>query len=660
MKNIAIAFVWNREDESVVQKYIDYSTSLLARNVENPFSRNIDLPIFYYSNNKGTCIPPNISSSGEKVIVYIFVGKNSVISEEWKDYIEMLVGNTTFHIIPIALDKSAFRIRAIESLNFIREYEYIEYKEQQFFVAMAHEIYRVGFSDEYGEASKKSALKIFLSHTKDKGIGENIAKQLKDIIDNSFFNRFFDTYDIAPGYRFDQEIINNIKEASLVILNSEKYSTRYWCQREVLISKEYERPIIEVNVIERGMDRKFPHAGNIPVIRVDACNGIIKTGDLYRILENILIETIRCRYADTKLLAFECPFDGMVKRMHRPPEMCDLKKIVDINDDKINLKYHTILYPDPPVYSEELDFFRQLGISVRTPIESQKHLTCSVGLSISNPDVTSIRKIGQNENHLKKLSQVLAKYLLGCSVRLVYGGDLRADGFTQNLILEARILQDKLQSKEIYLKNYISWPIYLEEIENLKTLWADNADILELIKVDIEKSVENLVVSKDKFLVPNTTNNRYVWSKSLTKMRKTMIEFCSAKICAGGRENGYKGKVPGVLEEICIASEMNKPLYLLGGFGGIVHSACEVIEGHDIPDNLTLKWQMENNSGYEELLQYYEDNGERVLYSKIVDNIKAINLNNGLSEEENIRLFHTPYVDEAVYLVLKGLQSIMQ
>ena len=658
MKNIAIAFVWDREDESVVQKYIDYSTSLLARNVENPFSRNIDLPIFYYSNNKDTCIPPNINSSGGKVIVYIFVGKNSVISKKWRDYIEMLVGNTAFHIIPIALDKSAFKINAIGSLNFIREYEYIEYKEQQFFIAMAHEIYRGGFSDEYSEASKKSTLKIFLSHTKDKGIGENIARQLKDIIDNSSLNRFFDTYDIAPGYRFDQEITNNIKEASLVILNSEKYSTRYWCQREVLISKEYERPIIEVNVIERGMDRKFPYAGNIPVIRVDACNGIIKTGDLYRILENILIETIRCRYADTKLLAYECPFDGMVKRMHRPPEMCDLKKIVDINEDKINLNYHTILYPDPPVYSEELDFFRRLGISVRTPIESQKRLTCSIGLSISNPDVTSIRKIGQNENHLKKLSQVLAKYLLGCSATLVYGGDLRVDGFTRNLILEARILQDKLQSKEIYLKNYISWPIYLEETENLKTLWADNADILELIKVDIDNSVENLVISKDKFLIPNTENNCYIWSKSLTKMRKTMIESCSAKICAGGRENGYKGKMPGVLEEILIASEMKKPLYLLGGFGGVVHSVCKIIQGDSIPDSLTLEWQLQNNLGYRGVLEYYKNSGEEIVYKDIVEKIKNINLNNGLSEEENNTLFNTPYVEEAVYLVLKGLQQI--
>ena len=38
-------------------------------------------------------------------------------------------------------------------------------------------------------------------------------------------------------------------------------------------------------------------------------------------------------------------------------------------------------------------------------------------------------------------------------------------------------------------------------------------------------------------------------------------------VCAGGRHFGYKGKMPGVLEEIVIAIKMKKPLFLLGGFG---------------------------------------------------------------------------------------------
>lgn len=70
--------------------------------------------------------------------------------------------------------------------------------------------------------------------------------------------------------------------------------------------------------------------------------------------------------------------------------------------------------------------------------------------------------------------------------------------------------------------------------------------------------------------------------------------------------------MPGVLEEIVIASERSIPIFLLGGFGGIVHSVCEVIENEYIPENLTLEWQIENNAGYSDLLELYKNNGEEI------------------------------------------------
>lgn len=211
MEPLAICFVWNKEDDRVVKKYIDYTTELLTRDLENPFSRNLDLPIFYFSNSQKENTPMSINILANKVIVYIFVGENMVAAEEWEDYIKKMVENPMLHIVPVALDKTAFNIEAIKSLNYIREYEYEKNKQQQFFISMAHEIYRVGFNDKHEEISQNSALKIFLSHAKDGKNGVNVAKQLKRIIDNSAMRRFFDADEIAPGYRFDDEIINNIR-----------------------------------------------------------------------------------------------------------------------------------------------------------------------------------------------------------------------------------------------------------------------------------------------------------------------------------------------------------------------------------------------------------------------------------------------------------------
>ena len=116
--------------------------------------------------------------------------------------------------------------------------------------------------------------------------------------------------------------------------------------------------------------------------------------------------------------------------------------------------------------------------------------------------------------------------------------------------------------------------------------------------------------------------------------------------------------MPGVLEEILIASQKKLPIYLLGGFGGIVHDICELIENNYTSERLTLKWQEENNVGYSKLLKLYKDNGEDIEYTEIVNKLRKIDLNNGLSEKENIQLFNTVYIDEAVHLVLKGLKSL--
>ena len=116
--------------------------------------------------------------------------------------------------------------------------------------------------------------------------------------------------------------------------------------------------------------------------------------------------------------------------------------------------------------------------------------------------------------------------------------------------------------------------------------------------------------------------------------------------------------MPGVLEEILIASEQGCPLYLLGGFGGVVHDVCELLQNNRCSDSLTEQWQILHNKEYRELLQKYKEQGEEVYYLELQDKLRHIDLNNGLTKEENEILFNTVYVDEAVSLILKGLQSI--
>lgn len=132
---------------------------------------------------------------------------------------------------------------------------------------------------------------------------------------------------------------------------------------------------------------------------------------------------------------------------------------------------------------------------------------------------------------------------------------------------------------------------------------------------------------------------------------------------AGGRSFGYKGIMPGVLEEILIAIEKNKPLFLLGGFGGITSSVCKIIKNNKIPDELTLDWQLKNNVGYDDLLKYYQEQKvENLLpnYNDLNEQLSYEKLNNGLTREENERLFETPFIEEAICLVMRGLKNLQK
>lgn len=288
------------------------------------------------------------------------------------------------------------------------------------------------------------------------------------------------------------------------------------------------------------------------------------------------------------------------------------------NSNKIELKYNKIIYPDPPIYSEEIEFFQKLGIEICTPIEYEKNGLSGkkVGISISDPEINEIKSNGQNESHLLRLSQYMANYILGRGATLIYGGDFRKGGYTEQLLQEAQILKDRLKTKNIYLKNYVAWPIYLADTLETKKWIAKYCDLLEIKEIPIDETVSDLIETNKRFLTPDTVDNCYVWSKSLTKMRYEMIKDCNARICAGGKKIGYKGKMPGILEEIIIASELGCPLYLLGGFGGIVHDVCELLQNNKCTDSLTEEWQVSFNKGYKELLQKYKETYFCMLYKK--------------------------------------------
>lgn len=269
---LSIYFVWYPSDDDIVKPIFDHCFSSLSRDVNKPFSRSMNLPIYCRtSTHKG--IPNEIQILSEKTIIFVFISRELVIDDTWVEYIREMPHSNNVTIIPIALDKYAFKLNGIFNyMNFIRAHEYDQKLLNDYlFISITHEIYRCSLNEKFEKMAlgKDNALKLFLSHAKDGTRGILLAKALKNFIDNSSMRNFFDATDIAPGFRFDEEIIGHINDSTVIAIHTDAYSSRYWCQREILSAKEQDRPIIAVDSLEEFEDRRFPFATNIPGIHIN-------------------------------------------------------------------------------------------------------------------------------------------------------------------------------------------------------------------------------------------------------------------------------------------------------------------------------------------------------------------------------------------------------
>ncbi len=661
---LSIFFVWHPLDQWLVEPIFQECFACLRRDVDRPFSRSVNIPVFVR-----TCedddIPGEVVVCSKRAIIFAFIGKNCMSDDRWVEYLQVLAKTEGSDIVPVALDNTAFNFSdGIEQVNFVRTYEFpkVTFKERTC-LAIFHEIYRYGLNASRKELDrgKGSALKLFLSHAKDGAQGVAVAIALKELIEKGPMQDFFDATDIAAGYEFEAEILAHIADSTLVAIHSDSYSSRYWCQREILAAKDSERPIIAVDLIGKFEDRRFPLGANLPAIRIPVdAEHQIKEVHLLAILQAALLESIRFFYSRETLSEYRAagwfPADAFLSA--RPPEACVLARLAakSEKEDDGSLDF---IYPDPPIYQEEARHFEKFGLKPYTPLTSAMlDLSAKkVGVSISEPSDLELLKLGQTAQHLRLLMQDVARYVLGSGAELIYGGDLRPGGFTEFLFQEGHALQSRLKSLKVHLTNHIAWPIHLADTNDLRDWKAKHRKVATMVEHDIPDDVRDLVASTTQFLKPSDPKNSFVWSRSLTEMRKAMIGGCDFRISAGGRLMGYKGWMPGVLEEVVLAIKMAKPIFLIGGFGGVTRSICRLIEEKLVPEELTFAWQLKNNPGLEDMMTFaasrgidYEERYQQAL--KIVMNTE---LQNGLNQVDNAKLFETPFTDEVIHLILKGL-----
>ena len=616
---------------------------------------------------------PKLSEEADRVLVVLLAddqlvnharsGRDGGIT--WGDYAvklrERCEASPNHRFLPVSLSSFAWPIDArLNNLSFFRAFDEPDDDERKKLVArrMLHLLIRR--LRPHPTNDDAPPVTIFLSHAKiDIGKHPGVVNSLLEYLKaNQPEETWFDSGDIASGSQFAKAIEDGVADSALLAVVTDAYSSRSWCRREVLFAKRHQRPFVIVDALQQREIRRFPYAGNAPVLRW--------RDDPRDVVDSLLRESLRHAYAEEMLRQRARPGDDILPS---GPEL-----VTVVHRDKAK----PVLYPDPPLGIEELAVLALAGVTVETPLERHakahdlRAQELLVALSISEAE--DLPRFGLRKPHLDDVLLEISRYLLVSGVRLAYGGHLGPMGYTVRL---ADLLYDPIieqlrgepvsgDAQPSELVSYLAWPT-ASTAADIARLNSKSAlvEVRRCARPDgLDETVDAAFIEAPSTDIPvDSAMHRFAWSRGLTIMRQRQTEEVAARVVVGGRlgpaGDGYRGRMPGVLEEALLAIRAERPLYLVGAFGGCARLVFDALEGKARPE---LTWDYQKAAPFsEELRALYQQRGEPWdEYDAIVGELKThglAGLRNGLTEDENRELATTRSGERIVELVLRGIQQ---
>ena len=444
---ITVHFLIHEKYERL-QEVRKFLYTLLCRDSDNTNFDGLDIPVYFHVGNSG--VIPEISEVKSEIHVIIpLIEEHMFCDDAWRKYIENLINAGEKHIVPVSLCEYAFEFnKDLSRKQFItlRSPSILDNKIE-FQIRLFEFILRILSKNE------KEKLLLFISHSKKDSdqIGRIRAEEFRDYLRaHSKLNSFFDANDILDGQDFGDIIKENVDRSLFVLIHSDTYSDREWCRKEVLECKYNQVPAIRVELFTKGCSRLFPYMANIPCIRF--------SDNWHEITALMLRTALDWRYQKAYLNKLnEACGESIFGIEPTIPEL------ISIHHN--HKECEKILYPEPPVGLEELEVLTESFENKRfvTPMQlltSGADLTGKkIAISISEPSNNMYNMLGQEA--LNDLAVELPRHLLASKAELVYGGDLRQNGFTRKLAeLSFQYAQSEHSKKQYYsFHNFFAWPI---------------------------------------------------------------------------------------------------------------------------------------------------------------------------------------------------------
>lgn len=615
----------------------------LQRDPDVPFSPAPGVPVVSGSIARDGTLQSAFPNA-ERRAVLVALDDHAITDFDLLDGIDRLTesaASSALRVFLVPLTPNAFRpTRTFVQTNFLRfDDDRGPLRWSRVGSALTHELCRWMqgrqrfAADTATSSDSECAITVFLSHAKSDGAG--IAREfVAHLHERSRLDSFFDAHDIAPGFPFAGEIEIRIGQSILLVIRTDAYGAREWCQREVLSAKRAGVPVVMVDALEGSERRSFPYLGNVPTIRFQGND----PNRHERVLDLLLDETLRQLHFRIRVERHLQDVRGSKPViLGSAPELVRfaLHREAERRDGSAprRRKRH-VVYPDPPLSGPESDVLSHDAETIRAEsltqfVSRRAALRPGQLVALSTSDADDLASYGLSSLHHRDLVVELARHLFASGSRIAYGGDFRKSGFAE-LLEEVQRAHTRFAGEPVpKIVSYLSDPLTAGER-------AQHVDTIQFVGAAAEEVSTAAQSPRDRAL-------------KLRAMRFKIAGDAIALVAVGGRSGGFASWRPGVAEEIASALSLGKPVFLIGGFGGVAGSYAKAAFmrgeitfvqspkgiGDEPTSDIALPSEME-------VLQRLRGRGNR----------------NGLSQAENAQLAVSADTDEIVALILRGLAAI--
>lgn len=257
----------------------------------------------------------------------------------------------------------------------------------------------------------------------------------------------------------------------------------------------------------------------------------------------------------------------------------------------------------------------------------------AVGLSVSHSE--DLARYGVTDTHVNMALAEIARAVLIADSRLIYGGHLDDDGYTVFLTREIQ----RFGRRNRPFTGYVPFPVH-RKMRTDKI--ADRIEDLSVLGtyVFLNETGDEIDPVVNRGPKPDRVS-KSLERKALTAARETMALNIDARIALGGQRYGYKGRLPGVIEETTYAIRDRKPVFIAGGFGGVAADMA-----------VALGIDRDNWLNVDPTVPYLDELNATAAAAGWTPG------SNGLTDEENQRLAITYRASEVASLIVTGLSRL--